>query len=161
MTSASVSTKIAIAVLAAAAAITVAGCSSSGGAAGTSQSSDTPTVVTTVPSVQTPSPKVSRGLGLKDASADVTLGKLKNDGFGLGEVGVVVVNHSSKRSNYVIDVAIESADGKEQYGTGSALVTDLDPGQRTRTTATMTGLPKHVPAAAKIILKTVQRNEAF
>lgn len=139
----------------------IAGCSSSGGAASTSQSTDAPTVVTTVPSVQTPSPKVSRGLGLKDASADVTLGKLKNDGFGLGEVGVIVTNHSSKRSNYVIDVAIESADGKDQYGTGTALVTDLDPGQRTRTTATMTGLPKHVPASAKIILKTVQRNEAF
>lgn len=108
-----------------------------------------------------PSPGVSRGLGTKDASADVKIGKLKVDQFGLGSVTIAVTNHSSKRSNYVIDVAVESADRSQQYDTGTALVDNLESGQTTRTKASFLELPKHLPSTAKVVLQTVQRNEAF
>jgi hypothetical protein len=55
---------------------------------------------------------------------------------------VRVTNHSSKRSNYVVDVVFESADGSRQLATRSVFVNDLEPGQITRQEAgTLTPAP--------------------
>lgn len=44
---------------------------------------------------------------------------------------VTVTNNSSDRSNYVIEVSFESADGSQQYATGTAVLNGLNPGQTT------------------------------
>jgi hypothetical protein len=55
---------------------------------------------------------------------------------------VRVTNHSSKRSNYVVDVVFERADGSRQLATRSVFVNDLEPGQITRREAgTLTPAP--------------------
>ena len=100
---------------------------------------------------------VDKGLGTADASADVT---------GAGDrparrnriprrQPTTVTNSSSKRSNYLIDLSIESPDGAAQYDTSIASVNNLEPGQ----TAAVTGLPitKEVPADAIVTIKTVTR----
>ncbi|MGV3760745.1 MAG: hypothetical protein ACO1PW_14550, partial [Actinomycetota bacterium] len=45
------------------------------------------------------------------------------------EAEIRVTNNSSERSNYSVDVIFESEDGATQYGSGSAYVNGLAPGQ--------------------------------
>lgn len=74
-------------------------------------------------------PGVRQGLGTKDASADVELISCARDQYLGRKANIKVTNHSSKPSNYIIEVVFESADGKEQLGTGSTFVNGLEPGQ--------------------------------
>ncbi|HKF34610.1 MAG TPA: hypothetical protein VKB37_19790 [Jatrophihabitantaceae bacterium] len=102
---------------------------------------------------------VSRGLAAQDATGDVKLGPPQApDVLGIRYETVTVVNHSSKRSDYVIDVAVQSADGKTQYDTGTALINNVDPGQ---TASDKVMFTNHIPAGAKIVLKTVERTAAL
>ncbi|HET6832921.1 MAG TPA: hypothetical protein VFH30_03565 [Acidimicrobiales bacterium] len=56
---------------------------------------------------------------------------------------VRITNHSSKRSNYVVDVVFESVDGSRQLATRSVVVNDLEPGQATQQQAgTLTPSPE-------------------
>ncbi len=99
---------------------------------------------------------VDKGLGTADASADVTGATIgQPDAIGFRAVTMTVTNNSSKRSNYLIDLSIESPDGATQYDTSIASVNNLEPGQ----TAAVTGLPitKEVPADAIVTIKTVTR----
>ena len=60
---------------------------------------------------------VSRGVGAQDASGDVTLGSWNYDALvGVVKAPVTVTNHSTKRSDYDITLALETADGKTQPG---------------------------------------------
>lgn len=99
--------------VAAAAALTVAGCKtdnasgSSSGSKSTKASSD--------PFSHPEDVKVTA------CAADPTTG--------WADAKVVVTNHSSKSSNYVITIAFESKDGKTQIGTGAVIVQNLLPGQ--------------------------------
>jgi hypothetical protein len=55
---------------------------------------------------------------------------------------VRITNHSSKRSNYVVDVVFESFDGSRQLAARSVFVNDLEPGQATQQQAgTLTPSP--------------------
>jgi hypothetical protein len=45
---------------------------------------------------------------------------------------VRITNHSSKRSNYVVDIVFESSDGARQLATRSVFVNDLEPRQSTQ-----------------------------
>jgi hypothetical protein len=102
---------------------------------------------------------VSSGLGTADASADVTdVSVGATNLIGDTPVQVTVVNNSSGRSNYVIDLAAESADGGTQYDTTTAIVDNLDPGQ----TTTVDAIPftTALPDGAVVKVKTVQRNAA-
>ena len=102
---------------------------------------------------------VSRGLAAQDATGDVKLGPPQApDVLGIRYETVTVVNHSSKRSDYVIDVAVQSADGKTQYDAGTALINNVDPGQ---TASDKVMFTNHIPAGAKIVLKTVERTAAL
>lgn len=97
---------------------------------------------------------ITTGIGSKDASGDVTLATGAPDDAGILTVPVIITNHSSKRSDYFVDLAAESADGSHQYGTTTAMSMGLDAGQ----TATVSGLFfDTVPAGAKIVVKSVQR----
>jgi hypothetical protein len=99
---------------------------------------------------------IDKGIGSADASADVkgaTLGPV--DTLGFRAVSLTVTNNSSKRSNYLIDLAVESPDGAIQYDTSIASVNNLEAGQ----TTTIDSLPitKTVPADAVVKIKTVTR----
>ena len=99
---------------------------------------------------------VSKGLGTKDASGDVSeLALAEPDAIGIRYVTAKVTNNSSKRSNYIVEVSIESADGKTQIDTTTVVVNNLEPGQSTdaKTPATT----KDVPADATVTLKSVTR----
>jgi hypothetical protein len=75
-------------------------------------------------------------------AADVQLADCLPTGAGHMASTVRVTNHSSKRSNYVVDVVFESADGSRQLAARTVLVNDLEPGQTTqREAATLTSAP--------------------
>ena len=69
-----------------------------------------------------------------------------------------MTNHSSERSNYMIELSIESPDGTTQYDTSAAIVSNLEPGQTSAPTALIT---EKVPDDAVATLKTVQRTSAL
>jgi hypothetical protein len=91
-----------------------------------------------------------------DASADVSGAVLgQPDAIGFRAVTVTVTNNSSKRSNYTVDLAIESPDGATQYDTTYASVIDLEPGQTT--TVNAFSITKSIPTDAIVKIKTVSR----
>jgi hypothetical protein len=74
---------------------------------------------------------------LTGAAADVTISSCalsENDFIG-PEAGITVKNNSSKASNYIINIAFESADGTTQLDTGFTAVNNLAPGQSAQETA--------------------------
>jgi hypothetical protein len=100
---------------------------------------------------------VSNGIGSQDATADVgTPTMAAPDAIGVVYVQIPVTNHSSGRSDYFIDVAIESADGATQLGTAFASVQGLEAGQTTTTQAMVTDADSF-PADAIVRITTVQR----
>jgi hypothetical protein len=99
---------------------------------------------------------VDKGIGSADASADVTGAVLgQPDATGFRAVTLTVTNNSSKRSNYLIDLSIESANGAIQYETSFASVNNLEPGQTT--TVDSLAITKTVPVDAVVRIKTVSR----
>jgi hypothetical protein len=118
---------------------------------------------TTTPSTPTnnQSPGVSRGIGSQDATGDVKLGSYTTDVIKVGHVGVTVTNHSSKRSDYMITVALESADGRTQYDTADVYVQNLEPGQSTSQDGIFTNTSTNPPATAKLVLKSVERTASL
>ena len=135
--------RIALALTAFTVSITLAGCSStSGGDSGGS--------------TKKPSSGISKGVGSKDASGDIKVGKpVKDAALGWVSVPVTITNHSSKRSDYFVDLAIESADGSTQYDTTTVIAQVVESGQK----ATEKGqfIKDGIPATAKVVIKSVQR----
>ncbi|MGH2474868.1 MAG: hypothetical protein ACRDIL_06345, partial [Candidatus Limnocylindrales bacterium] len=87
-------------------------------------------------------------------AADVQLADCVPSGAGHMASTVRVTNHSSKRSNYVVDVVFESTDGSRQLAARTVFVNDLAPGQTTRQEAdTLTP----APASFDCRLSQVQR----
>jgi hypothetical protein len=121
------------------------------------------TAKTTTPNTPTnnQSPGVSRGIGSQDATGDVKLGRYNTDVIKVGHVGVTVTNHSSKRSDYMITVALESADGHTQYDTADVYVQNLEPGQTTSQDGIFTNTSTNPPATAKLVLKSVERTASL
>ena len=75
-------------------------------------------------------------------AADVRLADCLPTSAGHMASTVRVTNHSSKRSNYVVDVVFESADGSRQLASSTVFVNGLEPGQTTRQQAgTLTAAP--------------------
>jgi hypothetical protein len=104
---------------------------------------------------------VSNGIGSQDAAADVgTPTMAAPDAIGIVYVQLPVTNHSSGRSDYFIDVAIESADGATQLGTTSAFVQGLEAGQST-TAEAMVADAGSLPADAVIRITAVQRTASI
>lgn len=102
---------------------------------------------------------VSQGVASQDASGDVKLGPVQApDALGIRYEKITVVNHSSERSDYMISVAVQSADGKTQYDTGTALINNVDPSQ---TASDKVMFTNQIPAGAKVVLKTVERTASL
>ena len=62
---------------------------------------------------------------------DVTVSACKADSLGDLQATVVVTNHSTGRSNYIISIAFENSNGSTQLDTTTVLANNLEPGQRT------------------------------
>ncbi|WP_375479537.1 FxLYD domain-containing protein [uncultured Jatrophihabitans sp.] len=91
------------------------------------------------------------------AAGDVAVGKQVTSGeLGLASVKVTVTNHSSQRSDYVVELALVSANGM-QLGTKEAFVNDVGPGQSTTRPEIFQQSYNAVPAGARVSLRTVQR----
>jgi hypothetical protein len=90
---------------------------------------------------------------------DVTLLGLDNQGFGLSAAKIKVVNSSSKTSDYIIEINAESKDGKKQYDTTTALVSNIKPGQSTVDTSAI--FTKKIPSDAVLVLGSVDRSESL
>lgn len=102
---------------------------------------------------------ISQGAGSQDASSDVAdLALGPEDSLGFRSVTLTVTNNSSKRSNYLIDVSIESPDGSTQYDTTIVFVNNLEPGQTTDSDAFP--VTKEVPEDAVAVIKKVSRTAA-
>lgn len=105
---------------------------------------------------QSQSNGVSKGFGSQDASGDISIGSTKTE-FGTTTVQIKAKNQSEKRSDYFVSVAVESADGKTQYDTSTAVISNVDPGQ----TATGDAMfMKDFPKGAKVVVKEVSRTSA-
>ena len=99
---------------------------------------------------------VSHGLGSKDANADVTVGKVVVDAtLGIPSAPVTVTNHSSKRSNYIIEISLETA--TTQVDSTLVAVNNLEPGQTSTQSAQFLGAIDKSPAGAKAVIKSVDR----
>lgn len=68
--------------------------------------------------------------GNDEAKKDVKITACAKDSLGDISAKVLITNHSSKASNYLVTLAFDSPDGKTQLGTGLAAVNDLQPGQK-------------------------------
>ena len=81
------------------------------------------------------------------------------DSLGLVYVTVTVKNTSSKRSDYRVDVSLESPDGSTKYGDSFVWIRNVAPGQ----TASEKGLPisAESTAAARVVVTDFDRTEAL
>lgn len=79
-------------------------------------------------SSDTPKPKQSaaHALGSKDATKDVTLGKMATP-YGTIEIPVTVINHSSKASDYNIEATVYDENGT-QVDTATTYIQRVQPG---------------------------------
>lgn len=90
-------------------------------------------------------------------SGDVKITKCGHDQFGDLDAKVKITNSSSKASDYVITIAFESQDGKQQIDTGTAFVDSLQPGQSSIQDA---GGTKAYKRPFKCVLSDAQRTQA-
>jgi hypothetical protein len=103
---------------------------------------------------------ISQGLGANDASGDVKLGGWTKDGYGFASVKVTVTNNSSERSDYFIDIALQSPGGGNQYDTTTVFVQNLEPGQTKKDKGQFLSTG-HVPNSAVVVIKSIQRTASF
>lgn len=71
----------------------------------------------------------SESAGTVSHAEDVKIAKCDADDLGFADSQVVLTNHSSKSSDYIVSIAYETPDGKTQIGTGNVIVNNLGPNQ--------------------------------
>src|SRR5450631_2623160 len=90
-------------VMAAAGGLALTSCSSTGTSAGGGVSHTNGT--TTSAQKAAPAPSSTPGLAAKNATGDVKFGAIRVDAkLGKPSIQVTITNHSSKRSNYIVDM---------------------------------------------------------
>jgi hypothetical protein len=93
-------------------------------------SSDTTSTPTATEAEAPAGSAISKGVGSKDATADVKLGKIAQpDAIGVRYGTVHIVNHSDGISDYYIEVAILDASGTN-IGWTNAVADHVKPGQK-------------------------------
>ncbi len=102
----------------------VASIASSGGKSGNGTAS--PVGASSGAPAATSSPKAAGAIA---HSEDIAISTCAADELGYANSKVVITNHSSKPSNYIVTIAMDTPDGKTQIGTGNAVVNNLAPGQ--------------------------------
>jgi hypothetical protein len=124
-------------------------------AGGSGASKDTPAATNSHATATAPAPGAAPAATTKPAApadkgamGDVTLGKFTVDTIGAVTVPVTVINHSSKRSNYIIEFEVDNAAGVK-IGDGIASTNNIAPGQK----AQLSGIAISVgdgPASVKL-----------
>ena len=79
------------------------------------------------------------------------------DAIGVSYIHIPVTNNSSKASSYMIDVAVESADGATQYETTIATLSGVEAGQAASAEGMVAWGADPAPADATVRITTVQR----
>jgi hypothetical protein len=83
-----------------------------------------------------PAPSAPAGVDSNAAWGDIKLGAIRIDAkHGTTSAEVTITNHSSKRSNYIVDLGIMSAGGKTRLDAAMVSAPGLAPGQTTMRTA--------------------------
>ena len=104
-----------------------------------------------------PAPIVSQVGTVKAAYADVKLGAISVDPkLGTPTAVITITNHSSTRSNYIVDLSITSANGKVQLDASMVAAPGLAPGHTAKRTAKFM-TTKKLPAGAKLTIVGVAR----
>ena len=83
------------------------------------------------------------------------------DVIGVSYIHIPVTNDSSKASTYMIDIAVESADGATQYKTTVAFLNDVQPGQSASAETMIAWGSDGAPADATVRITEVDRTESF
>jgi len=102
-----------------------------------------------------PGNSASQGIAAHNASDDVAIGGPALVG-GVVIATVQVTNHSTQPSSYVVQIALDAADGVTQLDTAAVLVRSLAPGQSSTQIADFNGR-KTIPPGARVTVKAVQR----
>lgn len=76
---------------------------------------------------------------------DISIDSCSLDSFGFAKAELTITNHSSKRSNYLVDLSFIDGNGVK-VGDGTAVSSNVDPGQVAKEEAggTITGSPATV-----------------
>jgi len=85
----------------------------------------------------------------KSANGDVTLGKFTVDAIGAVTVPVTVINHSSKKSNYIIEFEVDDANGIK-IGDGLASTNNIAPNQKAQISGVALGNGDGQPTTVKL-----------
>jgi hypothetical protein len=99
-------------------------------------------------------PLPGKGTGDHPAKDDVTVGTLHDEGYGTYTQTIVITNHSSKTSDYFVDVAYKDASGTRQ-GSDVAAETHVKPGETVKSTIA----PIDKPASTEVT--SVERTESY
>jgi uncharacterized protein YceK len=105
----------------------------------------------------TPASKASQESGSPAAVGDVKLGAIRVDAkLGTPSASVTITNHSSKLSNYIVDLSITLANGKTQLDTAMVSAPRVSPGQTVKRAAQFRTTQK-LPTGAKLTIVGVAR----
>lgn len=163
-----ISVRTGLVVAVASAALALSGCTSEstdGGRGGPSSGgspTDTqgPSASTAQPSTGQPSAVIqspSPGVDSKEAWGDVKLGAITVDAkSGSPTAAVTITNKSAKRSNYIVDLSITSADGETTLDATIVSAEGVDPGKTAKKTAQF-GTTEKLPKNAKLAIVGVAR----
>jgi hypothetical protein len=129
-------------------------------ASSSSTKNDTSTTAAAAAGLTTTAPgsatSISQGIGSQDATADVSgIAMTPPDSIGAVYVTATITNHSSGRSDYVIQVNVESPDGKTKYDDTTLFAQNVEPGQTTTVKSPLTTDP--IPAEAVVRPTQIQR----
>lgn len=104
-----------------------------------------------------PAPAASPDVGTREALGDVKLGALSVDAkSGSPTATVTITNNSSKRSNYVIDLTITTADGNNTLDATIVSAEALEPGKTAKKAAQFRTTQK-LPKDAKLTIMGIAR----
>lgn len=131
--------------------------STSGATVGSTPTAGSTRGVPTGKQTTVPTPIVSQVGTVKAAFADVKLGAISVDPkLNTPTAMITITNHSSTRSNYIVDLSIMSANGKVQLDASMVAAPGLAPGHTAKRKAKFMTTTK-LPAGAKLTIVGVAR----
>ncbi|TXH40964.1 MAG: hypothetical protein E6Q90_12760 [Actinobacteria bacterium] len=102
----------------------------------------------------------SKETGESDEVDDVKISSCSLESLlNLPEATIKVTNNSEKASDYMIEITFQSKNGKEQFGTGDAFISNLKPGQSK--TEKVTGLDEVNASTFTCEVSSVDRMESL
>lgn len=110
-----------------------------------------------VPDAPAPSQAPGAVLGGHPPAADVRLGATTVDAQGYAHTSIVITNHSSKSSNYLIALTMRSSTGAALHETNVKSTTPVPSGASANKVADWPGQVDGVPSGATVVVTSVDR----